>query len=356
MANVLIRNLVNEETYNTIVGYIYDYSRESQRNNGCDYRKTLSEILDGYQEIVKNNSNDALFFAEVVANIYVLNRVVSSYYQGKRSTAYTQLKKLLNKYEKKSIFVEIPSDAIFYRMRVCDLRKEIKRKELFHIPFEKIREIKTQRYSSPGYPCLYLGVSLYGCWEEMQRPDTESTLFSVFKTVKSFRVVDMRIPTLQEYLDNAEFYLKFFPVIIASTIPVINSDDIYKPEYLLPQMILEWVIEKRREINAIGVYYTSAFKNDDFYELDHEWDNLVLPVQKISEKGICKELASLFTMTKPTCYEYEFMQGNINNTGVWDDGPNRKSVDKKKESYYWSLFSRLEENMENEEFASPDAY
>ena len=357
MENVLIRDLVNDETYNVIVDYIYNYSREAQRNNGCDYRKTLSEILDGYQEMVKENSSDVLFFAEVVANIDVLNRVVSSCYQGKRSTAYTQLKNLLKRYEKDSIFVEIPSDSIFYRMRVCDLRKEIKRKELFHIPFEKIRQIKTQRYSSPGYPCLYLGESLYGCWEEMQRPDTESTLFAVFKTSKPFRVVDIRIPTLQKYLANAEFYLKFFPLIIASTIPVINGDDIFKPEYLLPQMILEWVIEKRREINAIGVYYTSAFKNNEFYELDYEWDNIVLPVQKTSEKGICQELVSLFTMTKPTCYEYEFMQGNINTTGAWDNGPKRASAnaDKAKTSYYWSLFSRLEENMEDAEFASPDA-
>ena len=355
MANLLIKDLVNEETYNTVVGYIYDYSREVQDENNCDYRKTLSDILDGYVELVRNNSYDTLFFAEVVANVYMLNRVVTSCYQGKRSTAYIQLKNLLKRYEKESIFVEIPTDAIYYRMRVCDLRKEIKRKELFHIPFEKIRQIKTQRYSSPGYPCLYLGESLYGCWEEMQRPDTESTLFSVFKTTRPFKVVDMRIPTLQDYLANAEFYLKFFPIIIASTIPVINGNDIFKPEYLLPQMILEWVIDKRKEINAIGVYYTSAFKNGEFYKLDHEWDNLVLPVQKTSDKGICKELASYFTMTKPTCYEYEFMQGNINNTAVWDDGPKRKSEDKEKNNYYWSLFSRLEEKMENAVFASPDA-
>lgn len=355
MENALIKDLVNEETYNTIVGYIYDYSRESQHNNGCDYRKTLSEILSGYQEMVKENSHGVLFFAEVVTNIDTLNRIVTSCYQGRRSTAYTQLKSLLKSYETDSIFVEIPSNSIFYRMRVCDLRREITRKELFHIPFEKIRQIKTQRYSSPGYPCLYLGVSLYGCWEEMQRPDTESTLFSVFKTRKSFKVVDMRIPTLQEYLGNAEFYLKFFPLIIASTIPVINGDDIYKPEYLLPQMILEWVIEKRKEINAIGVYYTSAFKNNEFYDLDHEWDNVVLPVQKTSDKGICQDLASLFSMTKPTCYEYEFMQGNINTTDVGDKGPKHKIIDKKDASYSWSLFSRLEEKMRNAVFASPDA-
>lgn len=67
MANVLIRKLVNEETYNTIVGYIYDYSKDRQRENGCNYRKTLSEILDGYVEMVKNktiNTMDPLFFAE----------------------------------------------------------------------------------------------------------------------------------------------------------------------------------------------------------------------------------------------------------------------------------------------------
>jgi hypothetical protein len=98
MANVLIRKLVNEETYNTIVGYIYDYSKDRQRENGCNYRKTLSEILDGYVEMVKNktiNTMDPLFFAEVIANVDTLKRIMTSCYQGKRSTAYIQLKKLL---------------------------------------------------------------------------------------------------------------------------------------------------------------------------------------------------------------------------------------------------------------------
>ena len=354
MASILIKDLVNKETYNTIVGYIYDYSKEAQHENNCDYRKTLSEILDGYLEMVSSNCSDSIFFAEVTANVERLKRIVLSCYQGKRSTAYSQLKNLFKSYETDSIFAKIPSEAIFYRMRVCDLRKEIKRKELFHIPFEKIRQIKTQRYSSPGYPCLYLGVSLYGCWEEMQRPNTESTLFSVFKTTNSFKVVDMRVPTLEQYLNNAEFYLKFFPLIIASTIPVLNNEDIFKPEYLLPQMILEWVIEKRKEINAIGIYYTSAFKNNEFYNLNHEWDNLALPAHKTSDNGICQELASLFTMTKPTCYEYEFMQGNINNTAVWDSGPKRESQNEEKSNYYQSLFYRLEERMEKATFDSPN--
>lgn len=87
MENALIRKLVNEETYNTIVDYIYDNSKERQRKNGCDYRKTLSEILDGYKEMVKEktiDTMDPLFYAEVIANVDTLNRIVTSCYQGKR--------------------------------------------------------------------------------------------------------------------------------------------------------------------------------------------------------------------------------------------------------------------------------
>lgn len=59
-------------------------------------------------------------------------------------------------------------------------------------------------------------------------------------------------------------------------------------------------------------------------------------------------------MTKPTCYEYELMQGKISNTVVWEEVPARTIVDKKKKHYYSSLFSRLEEKMVNADFDSPN--
>lgn len=36
---------------------------------------------------------------------------------------------------------------------------------IFHIPFSKRYLVNAQRYSVAGQPCLYLGTSLYVCWQ-----------------------------------------------------------------------------------------------------------------------------------------------------------------------------------------------
>ena len=187
----------------------------------------------------------------------------------------------------------------------------------------------------------------------MHRPDTETTLVSCFKSQKDFKVLDLRIPTLEEFFNETEKYVLLFPFIIACGIPVRNTNDVFKPEYIIPQLILEWAIEKNdsksEQIN--GVYYTSANRNMDFYILDHEWDNLALPVQEsLITEDFCPALKELFWCTKPTCYEYELIQGNINTTGYWDDGPKRKDPEGLKDDYYMSLFSRMEELLEKRIF------
>ncbi|MCM1140139.1 MAG: hypothetical protein NC453_16360, partial [Muribaculum sp.] len=114
---------------------------------------------------------------------------------------------------------------------------------------------------------------------------------------------------------------------------------------------LQWVIEDGGENKAIGVTYTSTFATNEFFELDFEWDNIVLPaIEKIPESQYCNRLAKLFKVTKPTCYEYEVMTANMGNTGAWDNGPNRISKDDPKNDYYFSVFSRMEEKLETREF------
>ena len=155
-----------------------------------------------------------------------------SFLQGRHDTAFKQLKNIL-KTNDDLYLTEVKEDELFYRMRSFNKRKGLDRKDIFHIPMRKKRIIKTQRYSAPGYPCLYLGKSIYGCWEELNRPDTESTLVSCFKSTESFSVLDMRVPTLMEFFENAERYLQLFPFIIACTIPVRNTEDVFKPEYII---------------------------------------------------------------------------------------------------------------------------
>lgn len=229
-------------------------------------------------------------------------------------------------------------------MRVCSLRKDVSRTEIFHIPFNMIRNIKTQRYSTPGYPCLYLATSIYGSWEEMHRPPIESTLVSQFTSRKDFNLLDLRIPTIEKFTELENLYIRYLPIIIACTIPVKNADDVFKPEYIIPQFVLEWSIEKGPEHQLMGIIYTSAFYNKEFFDLDYEWENIAIPVQKLSSKDkYCPVLASMFEVTKPTCYEYEVMLGNLRLYGQFDEYTEIHLEDKRdKKAYYMSSFKLME--------------
>ena len=341
-----ITNNSDSELYKGIVNILQHSCEKYQKEYDDDYPKVLDACLDDYLKLIPPSlPYDIFFLAKIANNRHYMSRIIKSYLQGKHSTAFTQLKNILKSND--DLYVtEIGSGELFYRMRTYDKRKGLSRKDIFHIPMSKKRTIKTQRYSAPGYPCLYLGKSIYGCWEEMNRPDTESTLVSCFKSQHQFKVLDLRIPTFDEFIKDKKKYLQLFPFIIACGIPIRNTEDVFKPEYIIPQLFLEWIIDKNSSKGQpiIGVYYTSANKNEDFYELDHEWDNLVLPVQDaMNSDEFCPVLKQLFYCTKPTCYEYELIQGNINTTGYWDNGPSRKNMDDNKNDYYWSLFYRMEE-------------
>ena len=98
--------------------------------------------------------------------------IAKNSYKGLPSTDYSHLRNLLdNEYRVILRWSMIPENVTFYRMRMIDERRtNISYKEMFHIPINNRRSVKTQRYSTPGFPCLYLGNSIYGCWEEMGRP------------------------------------------------------------------------------------------------------------------------------------------------------------------------------------------
>lgn len=301
---------------------IFNRSQTFQRDHSNDFKKVLKCCSLDYLTIIQSFGvqKDSKEYNEIKKCWDKLHNILSSSYSGKRSTAYIQLKNLINDLFCSEIIYTHSSDTLLYRMRVCTLRKNISRKDIFHIPFNMIRGIKTQRYSTPGYPCLYLARSIYGCWEEMHRPSIESTLVSQFKSKENFNLLDLRIPDANRFSRAESFYLKFIPVVIACTIPVLDAEGIFKPEYTIPQFILEWTIEKGANNNIKGIIYTSAFSNSEFFSLDYEWENIAMPVQKMSgNEGYCPFLSKLFVLTRPTCYEYEVMLGNLRHLGFNDE-------------------------------------
>ena len=332
-----------EQVYDKIVELIYSESIKKHEKNNSDFRATLSSCLKSYVSIIETTTLDKDKVKEVGDICFKIKDTIASSYSGLHNQAYSRIQNLLNKHAD-LFLVEVYENSEFYRMRVCNKRKNLQRADIFHVPLNLRRCIKTQRFSTPGYPCLYLGESLYVCWEEMDMPSSETTLIAGFRNTQSFKVIDLRVPLYKDFKDNQSKYLFLFPLIIASSIPVLNRDDIFKPEYILSQLIVEWVIKTRGEKSVIGVYYTSVFKNSRFFSsLDREWNNLAIPVQVPLYTGqFCPKLSDLFELTMPTCYEYEHVKGNIDAVGIWSNGPKRCEDDYKKD-YYLSQFSRLEE-------------
>ena len=346
----------DEEIYDKIIGLINNGSVEIQEKNNSDFRKTLTECLRLYEEIVIDTYNDTNIHALLHKICINIKDIVTAVYEGLHNRAYTKLQNLLTQYND-NLYFTLPVDTELYRMRVTDKRKGLERKDIFHNPLNNRRCIKTQRFSTPGYPCLYLGRSLYVCWEEMGMPSTETTLVAGFKNNSELKLVDLRVPSLDTFLNQSEKYVKLFPLILACSIPVINKEDVFKPEYILPQLVLEWTINKRKETSALGVYYTSVFKNQGFFpSLDFEWENIAVPVQyPLATSKFCPRLKELFKLTKPTCYEYEHVLGNIDATGFWDNGPERyRTGDQNKRDYYTSQFSRMEELLLKKKFEDVD--
>lgn len=329
--------MTKEELYSELVSMI----PISPYND--DFRTHLNKTLKIYKDkIGKLDLNDRpLGWMDICHRIKQLcdsiSRAIESEYRGKRHSAYSSIKNQLEGYktEKTAIeglaysnyILEIEPETIFYRMRKVKIseRCNMKNKDIFHIPLNKRGIVETQRYSVPGYPCLYLSHRVYGCWEEMGRPDFGTILVSRFKNTKPFFLLDLRIPSLEKW--NIDFIncLKFFPLVISTMFQVKNSDDNYKPEYVIPQLLTEWIIshgdkDKKRDKRIIGIAYTSAQKNNDFDYPEDSFDNYAIPAVypfTTKKSNYCKVLKDIFLVSKPTYYDLEVLrQGMIVDSGI----------------------------------------
>ena len=232
-----------------------------------DYRKVLRDVLSMYRNLLSQlDGNERLdnwntctaTVKEITSKII---EIATTSYKGLPSIAYAKFKNVLYKY-RDNVISDTSRNISFYRIRVIkDRRTGIKYDEMFHIPLTYRRIVKTQRYSTPGFPCLYLGMSAYGCWEEMHRPLMTDCWISRLENTQEIKLLDLRIPNNESFLYKFDRYIYMFPFIIACMIPVKNAEDIYKPEYIIPQLFIEWIIKTKK---CDGVIYTSCHKNNEF--------------------------------------------------------------------------------------------
>ena len=203
-----------------------------------------------------------------------------------------------------------------YRMRTGG-SNSLSRRELFHIPFELRHLVNTQRYSIPGLPCLYFGGSTYVCWEELGRPQLDSIHLARFKPVDgvSVRVLDLgyRPAEIAVYLDHEKDNVKTdnkkaqfiiaqglcWPLIAVCSIRVRYKDAPFKPEYILPQLLLQWITEST---DCDGVRFFST-KIQQYIGFPTPICNFAFPSRTITPKGFCTTLTSKFELSEPLYWQ-----------------------------------------------------
>lgn len=320
-----------------------------KRKNNSNFRTVLKTALENYVKIIKNAGIIELtqeYICTIEKSCDTINDIIALQYQGKHSDAYGRLLDIVGLNMK--VYAN-DSNFSLYRMRTFKEGKRFTYKDMFHIPFEKRGKVKTQRYSIPGYPCLYVGESIYACWEELQRPS--SWMVSKLGWNKVLFLLDLRIPNESQFNNYTSDVLLQLPLIIACMVPVYDSEDDYKPEYIIPQLLTEFIItnyNRDYKYNNVfetihGIRYTSVHKNIDFNFPDEKFDNIVFPVvESLNSTGYCPVLCEQFQITSPTCDEYERIRGDYS----VDYGKAGYSQEEQiRRNYEVSMFGKMEERL-----------
>lgn len=322
-----------------------------------DFREGLSWALDTYISLLKkykailgSDIDDIIIKVEEYNNH--LKMCVNSYFEGRYNAAYNCINTLLSEDFYEDGYCEIPKEAVFYRAR-NPFKPTDPLKDMFHIPLNKRGIVKTERYSASGYPCLYLGTSINACWEELGQPCFGDMKISCFVVKEKFPVLDLRMPSKNDLIGNdVDIILKKLPLIIASSICAQEQDGYFKPEYIIPQLIIEYIITKNRDKYdntdyslfdfVLGVYYTSVHINDELNFPHKTFNNLALPAVLVEKKETyCQLLASCFEWTKPTSYEYEDIKCKFGPVFQNADG----DLTEEELNYKYSKMGELEERL-----------
>jgi hypothetical protein len=276
----------------------------------------------------------------------------------------------------------------FYRARVGTNRL-FERKDLFHVPFELREIVTTQRFSVPGLPCLYLANSTFVCWEELRRPDinkmqvsrfqainpalsfldlslTPSRLFEILNAStkeiykKDGTVSDTKPMTLDSWDSLSYNYIMRWPLIAACSVKVKRGDGTFKPEYIFPQFLLQWVTTKK------GIDGIKYFSIEAYSSVKVDLANLVnyaIPIKHAKPEGYCEKLVESFKLTQPTSWEIMTIadpnviqnalpriEDNSTLIGHTHMGGAIEFIKGKKTQYWQSIFGKIEIELASMEF------
>lgn len=309
-------------------------------SNG-DFQKELRNLYNYYiEKLASVVIKDDLKLIKRICNLVLLS--VEHYYNGYTSNSFRTFKSVMEElmrrpfmiYQKSGDIITVMDidDLRLYRVRNVNENRVYTRKDIFHTPFLLRSKIGTFRYSIAGYPCLYLATNLDLCiLETPKTSNTQMTLAARFQIVRNnyendyhnIKVIELGVkpqhflgPTQEDLFtyDNERTinrlyeidltdikvmrdYLLWYPVIAASSFIRICKSDPFASEYIVPQLIMEWVRLSAKNNEYYGIRYFSC-ANERASEIGM---NYVFPTyyDKTSTTNYCSVLSKVFKLTEP---------------------------------------------------------
>lgn len=324
--------------YNKINGN-FDLPVRIQNDN--DYLQELKNKYKEYKELLEKSSVPEKKIEKVDNICSNIVKAVRLYYNGKILSAQNAISEILKEYKnnefiisdmdsnyafrgmipfyKDKRFEEIRNTELnFFKARVVYGDEILERKDMLHIPFDKREIIKTQRFSIPGIPCMYLGTSSYVCWLELGKPKNTEFNVSSYKINKKSNNEKLKVLNLTlcwsllcgassgvDYglectLDDdtiIESCLYLMPLIIATSFVVENKERVFKSEYIISHLVMLCL----NDIGIDAVAYISKRVKYDYIGYPNAV-NIAIPMKQNKDEQFsnqCNQIA----LTTPINFE-----------------------------------------------------
>lgn len=266
--------------------YICENKAEIEGNKGLTCKASLNEISVIRKAIIQ---------------------ILSAFLRGNHFEAFDKTNEII----RSNIFEPLKPGIPLYKCRENGRLFHFSKNEMFHIPYDKRYLVGNQRFSLSGLPCLYLGGSSYICWEELGRKDFGSCNYCGYLLKDNIFLFDLLLPIAITNLQQ----IRRIVLILACSLAA-SRDDLFKPEYILPQCVLHSLIYRSYSSHKVFCvrYYSSHLLNGDadYFKSDFEnkyylqrYVNYVFPAVSPKCKGYNEKLRVLFKQTETVSFMHE---------------------------------------------------
>lgn len=253
-----------------------------------EYFPAMKDMLDNFVSELKNSGASDRIVDDIKKYCEEVILSINLYYRGDLVEAQLAVNTMISEFGDEFPAISDINSSIafqgggpdytevqFFRARLSENVIEFSANDMLHIPFNKRQIVKSERFSIPGLPCLYLGNSSYACWIEMGCPadhrfnvapvvlnNTQKVLNLTATMNDLYEFNKTTTESTDEELENYVIkLLKLMVLTFCTSYKVKEENRNFKSEYILPQMIM--LACKSRNLDGI-TYYSKRAQNEAF--------------------------------------------------------------------------------------------